>query len=597
MNHYSNICNLNRKKRNIKMMAPELLKEDSLNNYSEKCDLWSLGIIIYVLCFKRYPYNGDTKFAILNQIKNFGKKILKKTGNEKLDNMIQNLLVEDVKKRLSWNQYFILSKTQDYRKYYCNLKKIGQGGYGVVYEATEINTNEKRAIKLFDKNTMKQGLLKMNLFMPSEDEIKKYFDDLFNEVENMRIARGPNNENINTVKFYEYFDNENEFAIVMELCDENLVENIKNRKRPYNIQEIKEILTQLNNTFKIMDEQLLGHRDLKLQNILIKYESTGKPIFKIADYGCSKKLFSISKQFSTRCGTLSFMAPEVLEGDNYNLECDLWSLGIIIYVLHFNKYPYSAEHILGIYNQIKTLGQKILAKTQNFFLDDLIRKLLVADPKKRITWKEYFNHPFFAPIPKIKNKIIINLEIGEKDKIDKVGNKFNDIYFLGKNPKEEKYNNELNDSNCLIYVNNQPNKFCFCFNPEQEGEYEIILYLNTKIKNCSYMFNKCNNIKSIDLSSFDSSDVIDMSYMFNECTDLKEIKFENVSTENVKDMNHMFNGCSNLDMIIFPESFNTENVENMSFMFNSCQNLFGINFPSNFKTNFKIKHKLIIKFY
>ena len=82
--------------------------------------------------------------------------------------------------------------------------------------------------------------------------------------------------NKNTVKFYEYFDNENEFIIVMELCDENLVKNIVGKNQSYNIKQIYEFLSQLNNTFKIMNENKIAHRDLNLKNILIKYENKEK---------------------------------------------------------------------------------------------------------------------------------------------------------------------------------------------------------------------------------------------------------------------------------------------------------------------------------
>ena len=101
----------------------------------------------------------------------------------------------------------------------------------------------------------------------------------------------------------------------------------------------------------------------------------------------------------TYTGTTLTMAPEVLAGEEYDKKCDLWSLGVIIYQLFFKKYPYSGLTEIAIYNQICQLGQKCLLKTGNKNLDDLISKLLVKEPNKRINWEEYFNHPFF-----IKNK-------------------------------------------------------------------------------------------------------------------------------------------------------------------------------------------------
>ena len=76
-----------------------------------------------------------------------------------------------------------------------------------------------------------------------------------------------------------------------------------------------------------------------------------------------------------------------------------------------------------------------------------------------------------------------------------------------------------------------------------------------KLKNCSYMFSGCINMKSINLSSLDFSQTTNMSYMFTRCYYLEEIIFENINTEKVTDMSYIFNRCSNLKKIKFPSSF------------------------------------------
>ena len=84
-------------------MAPELLTGEK---YDNKSDLWSLGVIIYQLLFKEYPYDAEIEVGIYNQINEFGDKYFKKTGEKQLDSLISNLLVKDPKKRLDWNDYF-----------------------------------------------------------------------------------------------------------------------------------------------------------------------------------------------------------------------------------------------------------------------------------------------------------------------------------------------------------------------------------------------------------------------------------------------------------------------------------------------------------
>jgi len=235
----------------------------------------------------------------------------------------------------------------------------------------------------------------------------------------MKLVEGKNKENINAVKFYEYFENENEFCIVMELCDGNLFQLLTQKKENegFNQDEIYDILNQLNNTFKIMYENKLVHRDIKLQNILFKYNNKEKTnyIFKLIDFGISKHLLSLTQKLSTKIGTFNMMAPEIIEGKPYNEKCDLWSLGIIIYLLYFHKYPYNGNNELAILNQIKDLKQKILKKTENLDLDDLISKLLNPNPNKRITWGKYLEHPFFNK-KKIESYSLENEEILENKK-------------------------------------------------------------------------------------------------------------------------------------------------------------------------------------
>ena len=257
----------------------------------------------------------------------------------------------------------------------------------------------------------------------------------------MKILEGKNMDNINTVKFYEYFHTENEFCIVMELCDENLLQKLsrKEANKGFNIDEIYNILNQLNNSFRIMKENNIIHRDLKLQNILVKYTNKEKTdyILKLSDFGISKHLLTFTKKLSTQIGTMNTMAPEVLKGEKYNAKCDLWSLGIVIYHLYFHKQPYNGTTEIAILNQIKNLNKIISKRIDDYDLKDLVIQLLQPNPSKRITWDDYFNHPFFYNHNNNKeNEIIINKKIKsindkniEKEKKiikkDKLKKKFN----------------------------------------------------------------------------------------------------------------------------------------------------------------------------
>ena len=201
----------------------------------------------------------------------------------------------------------------------------------------------------------------------------------------------------NSVKIIDYFDTEKEFVIIMELCDNTLFKVLADTKNGFSSEQIKEILIQLNNVFKLMQECHIVHRDIKLTNILIKYLNEQKTKFKVllSDYGVSNHINSITGKYRTIAGTKIIMAPEILNGEEYNNKCDLWSLGVNIFQLYTKKPPYSGSYDNVILKQIDKKGQTVLDVIEDETLKNLLSKLLVKNPKNRISWEEYFNHEFF----------------------------------------------------------------------------------------------------------------------------------------------------------------------------------------------------------
>ena len=315
-------------------------------------------------------------------------------------------------------------KANDFRKYYIiEGDYIGQGAFGTVYKARKKDTKEIRAIKVIDiKKFVKDS--ENNGKVLSEKEIKDFIDTIIKEINVMQILEGENHENKNTVKFYEYYYKQNiEIAIVMELCDENLAKMIgKKNNKKLTFDEIRNILHQLNNTFKIMVNKKIAHRDLKPQNILVKYQNENDKnnyIIKLCDYGVSKKLEMTKGLLSRIVGTMNFMAPEIMfKNDKFDLKCDLWSLGIIIYYLYFGVNPFG-EYETAYYHNIKNEGQEDFDFSNNKDFDDLIRKLLIKEPEKRISWEDYFNHPFLKINQNIINQKIDNKNLNNKKIFEK----------------------------------------------------------------------------------------------------------------------------------------------------------------------------------
>ena len=152
---------------------------------------------------------------------------------------------------------------QNYEDYYEIIKVIGSGGFATIYKGREKNKDELRAIKVMDLNKIREYLInEIDEKDEIEEKLKPYINGFIKEFEIMKKCCINNN---NSVKCYEYFYNDNNFAIIMELCDKNLSQLLLEKKRKdnryFNSEEILEIMKQLNNTFRIMIENKIIHRN------------------------------------------------------------------------------------------------------------------------------------------------------------------------------------------------------------------------------------------------------------------------------------------------------------------------------------------------
>ena len=300
------------------------------------------------------------------------------------------------------NEYFITGVTHsifvnNYSKInYEIISPIKENVFSSVYKAKLLDKYfgmEYVAVKKIFKDKIKDQLKYSKCKEITDEDFKPEIMKFNKEIQNMKNCYCKN-----SIEILDYYDTENDFIIIMELCDETLFDILCRKKDGFNALEIKEILVQLNNVFKIMNKYKISHRDIKLNNILVKYLNKEKTKFKIllSDYGVSNQLDYLTQKFSTHVGTQLLMAPEILNNEKYNDKCDLWSLGIIIYQLYTKEFPYHSPVEKGILEQIKKKGKKVLNVIKDEKLKDLLSKLLERNPNKRISWENYFNHPFLT---------------------------------------------------------------------------------------------------------------------------------------------------------------------------------------------------------
>ena len=320
-------------------------------------------------------------------------------------------------------------------------KKIGSGSFGDVFMGTLKNTGEKVAIKRVKKSKLqKHG-----------DYLIKAF---WKEINSMKIC-----ECENSVRLIKNMETQNNYNIIMELCDTDLSNVLNKSPTPFTVDEVRETFSQLNNVFKLMHKNNLIHRDLKLANILVKFtdESKTKFIPKLSDYGFTKDLNN-SNYTETHLGTPATMSPEIMMNKPYNEKSDIWSVGAMMYQLHFKKIPYPGLNEQVILKRIKENYPRKQPSDPDF--KDLLDKIFVLDPTKRISWEEYFNHPFFINGNKEKNKIqyekISDFDLGYDYNI-----KEKDLFYCyiakdnktGKNVLIKSYREDLIDDNKELFAN------------------------------------------------------------------------------------------------------------------------------------------------
>ena len=255
-------------------------------------------------------------------------------------------------------------------------KKIGSGSFGDVFSGHLRSTGEKIAVKR----------VKKKILMQYGDYLIKAF---YKEIKSMELCACEN-----SVRLIQNLETVNNFNIVMELCDTDLLCYLNQCSIPFSADEVRDTFIKLNNVFKIMQKNNIIHRDLKLGNILIKFtdKSHKKFIPKLSDYGFSKDLNS-NNYTATHLGTPATMAPEIMMNLPYNEKSDLWSIGAMMYQLHFKEIPYPGFSEQQILRKIQSNSPR--KQPGDPQLRDLLNKIFVIDPKKRISWVDYFNHPFF----------------------------------------------------------------------------------------------------------------------------------------------------------------------------------------------------------
>jgi len=270
-------------------------------------------------------------------------------------------------------------------------KELGRGGFSVVREAVNKITKEKVAVKFIEKKFVDQEELKL----------------LQREIDIMARV-----QHRNVLRLFEIFDTAQQLSLVMELVNGGELFYKIVDKGSYSEMEARDIVRQLVEGVDYLHNQGIAHRDLKPENLLCSELDDGKMVIKIADFGLSKA-FSGESALETSCGTPDYAAPEVLRMDGaYDKSVDLWSIGVITYVLLCGFPPFYGKSQAQLFEKILNADfefpepewTNISAEAKDF-----INHLLILDVKQRYNTKQCLEHPWLKALTTLTNTTNINI--------------------------------------------------------------------------------------------------------------------------------------------------------------------------------------------
>ncbi|CAL6034429.1 Kinase [Hexamita inflata] len=268
----------------------------------------------------------------------------------------------------------MLVSTDDPTNHIELLRLIGQGSFGTVHEALDLDSSEMVAVKVMCVGDYQE------------------YRNIVKEIKFLNaLSKHPN-----AVKYVQsyYQQGKNELWIAMEYCSAGSVSDLMKRsKRTLTEGEAAFITHEMLSGLLFLKEKLVMHRDIKAQNLLVTSEGN----IKVSDFGVSAQLKNDAQKKQTFIGTPFWMAPEIILQKAYGFEADIWSVGITVIEMLEGKPPHSEKHPMKAMMSIPSDPEPRLDPSKySTAACDFVKCCLQKDPSQRLSYEQLLMHEFMG---------------------------------------------------------------------------------------------------------------------------------------------------------------------------------------------------------
>ena len=294
-----------------------------------------------------------------NEHINFNDEDINNSNNEKINisNQVNNEFKKVETESLKMKKYLTKTDSGTIEDNYKIISKLGKGSFGSVFKVQNIKTNEIRALKVIKKTSI--------IYQDDDHKFLK-------EIEILIKLEHPN-----IIKIYEYYTDDINFYLITDYISNGELYNYVYKAKSFNERQTQYIMKQVLCAVNYLHLNNIAHRDIKLENILVEQEITSNDEqllnVKLIDFGTSNYVKTENTNyFTVKVGSPFYMAPEVLN-KKYNNKCDIWSCGVIMFMLLRGHPPFKGENQEELF---KSIQNDIINYNEMTELSELAKELM-----------------------------------------------------------------------------------------------------------------------------------------------------------------------------------------------------------------------------